>query len=161
MWDAITGAETLYVSVVKDNENFDEVWYTDPNLAGSATSVTSDELPTGESLIAAVQANFRRDDLASATSDDGTVSVAFYVNAISGNEFSIAEPTAEVEPFAEFEFALEQAHFPDGSVATFAFMDVELINDDLWTSDMQIHIQQPGGSFQVQPTGWTAIAVDF
>ncbi|TWU08482.1 Ig-like domain-containing protein [Stieleria varia] len=361
VWDAIAGAETLYVSVVQNNDNFDEVWYTEPELHGASTSVTSGLLPTDTDLIASVQANFRRDDLASISSDDGAVSLAFYVNAVSGNPFTISEsnpsgagriidgfdgnsggvpsgwsvpvgePSGVVEqnsavnfstdsllaltpnqtvdlqnqettfvahfdsltgqsgvalgfytsfddtgedagievfyqaannlfdidiwdaggtapdydlnlnvpdsygggafditltvspagyqielvgdvnfdsgllsypeghgltqmgnashpgiiinmesgtatasltgveitshevsdtPFAEFEIALEQAIFPDGSTAAFGYLDITLTQDDRWSSEMEIHIQRPGGAFEQQPTGWNSVGLD-
>ncbi|TWU27019.1 putative Ig domain protein [Novipirellula galeiformis] len=93
-WNEISGAESIYVSanLVEGAgiENLDEIWWAQPQLAGTATSVTTDSLPTDQPLLASVQANFRRDDLAITASTDGLVNLSFFTNSIGTSSFTIA-----------------------------------------------------------------------
>ena len=93
--------------------------------------------------------------------DTNANTITILADSFSAFVLGYGEPEEPANEFANFELALDQAHFPDGSIETFGYLDVELLDDSRWTNDMQIHLQRPGGTFQPQPTGWSSVALDF
>ncbi|MCB9940976.1 MAG: tandem-95 repeat protein [Planctomycetaceae bacterium] len=136
-WDAISGAESLFISTVKNNDDLDDVWFTEPELSGSATSVTTGTQPKGEPLFASVQANFRRDDLASSNSDDGAVNLSFYTNSIATTSFEIPAPD-----FATVELELGQFAEPGESPFYMFLLDVE-VHDSRTNNQTKLLFEAP------------------
>lgn len=152
-WDSINGAESLFVAAFGVNGpelgDLEELWYAD--LPAGATSVDTVTLPTGEDLLASVQANFRHDELASSSSDDGTVNVSFFTSSIATSPFTINETVDVSDPIADVRVDVGQVIF--GGILVYPTkVDIQL-DDDRVGGLTQVFIDGPRNDGFVQAGG--------
>ncbi|MEM8912141.1 MAG: putative Ig domain-containing protein, partial [Planctomycetota bacterium] len=160
-WDLADGSTTGIETDVQIFSDADGLYYNEDDFTFAGQSAVSPSLPGDTTFDAEViqvdpNAAFAGDVLfpdGFATLDLASLEDIFA--QVHGIQFTTSE-----EPFAEFEVAIEQAHLPDGSIETFAYVDFELIDEDSWTNEMQIHLKRPGGDFEVQPTGWNSVGLE-